>query len=118
MKTTLSILRKVRAPSSLHPSHLKLPLTPFYVWACVDFFNKVWLGWTLAGLTAVGFYKYAPAAGEGTYLTDVINHYNTSREVWNRINLKHLVLSAEEQSDVLTVAHAKSPPVHRYRFPQ
>ena len=84
----------------------------------VDFFNKVWLGWTLAGLAAVGWYKYAPDAGEGTYLTDWMSYYSTSSEVWNKINLQHLLMSAEGQMEVLTITDAKRPPVHRYRFPQ
>ena len=85
---------------------------------CLDFFNKVWLSWAVAGLAAVGWYKYAPQAGEGTYLTDWMSHYNTSSEVWNKINVKHLIMSTEGQMDVLTVMDAKKPPVHRYRFPQ
>ncbi|KIP06591.1 hypothetical protein PHLGIDRAFT_35859 [Phlebiopsis gigantea 11061_1 CR5-6] len=107
-----------RHASSAHDEHHDHHHEEHTVYPKEDFFNKVWLGWTFAGLAAVGWYKYAPEAGEGTYLTDWMSYYNTSSEVWNKINLQHLVMSTEGQMEVLTIADAKKPPVHRYRFPQ
>lgn len=80
--------------------------------------NKVWLGWTLAGLTAVGFYKFAPSPEDDTVVSRFIQYYSTPKETWAKINVKHLLLSAEEQLDVLTIVDAKRPPVHRFRYPQ
>lgn len=80
--------------------------------------NKVWLGWLLAGAAATAFYKLAPAPSEDNFVTRLIKHYSTVKDVWAERNLKHLLLSVGEQTDTLVVMEATRPPVHRYRFPQ
>ncbi|KAI0793262.1 hypothetical protein C8Q75DRAFT_749520 [Abortiporus biennis] len=77
-----------------------------------------WRYFILFGLFSVGFYKFAPSPSEENYVTEFLKHYATPREVWSKLNLQHLVLSAEDQEGVLLTADAKLPPVHRYRFPQ
>lgn len=82
------------------------------------FANKTWRNWVVAGLAAAAFYKFAPAPGEETYLTRWIAHYSIDKSVWEHLNKKHLVLSAENQIENLIVADAQKPPVYRYRYPQ
>lgn len=118
MKITPSTLKKVRRLDLLDQISPTKRTADTVILVCIDFFNKVWLGWTVAGLVTMGWYNYAPGSGEGTYLTKAISHYITPHQVWERINLKHLTMSAEGQVDALTVGSAKRPPVHRYRYPQ
>ncbi|KAI0066216.1 hypothetical protein BV25DRAFT_1821125 [Artomyces pyxidatus] len=78
-------------------------------------------GWryTIVGaLAVVAFYKYAPAAGEDNFVTRYIAHYYTPKEVWERINNKHLVMTAEMQENAQVIQGAKRPPIHRFRHPQ
>ncbi|KAI0930368.1 hypothetical protein AcW1_009082 [Taiwanofungus camphoratus] len=83
-----------------------------------DFSSPVWRNFVLLGLAVAGWYKFAPAPGEDTYLTRFIAHYSTPREVWQRLSLKHLMLSVEGSDESLLMQSAQRPPVHRYRYPQ
>ena len=70
----------------------------------------MWLGWALAGLAAVGWYKYAPSPEEDNYVKRFIEHYfRTPRETWERLNLKHLTLEAQASQETLIVADARKP---------
>ncbi|EKM54351.1 uncharacterized protein PHACADRAFT_258151 [Phanerochaete carnosa HHB-10118-sp] len=82
------------------------------------FANKVWLGWALAGLTASAFYKFAPSPEDDSYVKRLIDHYRIPKEAWEKINIKHLTLEAQGAQEMLIVADARRPPVHRFRFPQ
>ena len=80
--------------------------------------NKVWFSWALAGLAAAAFYKFAPSPEEDSYVKRLLAHYRIPKEVWEKVNLRHLTMEAEASQGTLLVASAQKPPVYRYRFPQ
>ncbi|KAI0319175.1 hypothetical protein OF83DRAFT_1163084 [Amylostereum chailletii] len=78
-------------------------------------------GWTysiVAALGIVGFYKFAPTAGEDNFLTRYIAFYYTPVEEWATRNAKHLQLSSELSEAQHVIQGACRPPVRRYRYPQ
>ncbi|KAJ3477315.1 hypothetical protein NLI96_g10541 [Meripilus lineatus] len=83
-----------------------------------DFSSPVWRNFILFGLAVVGFYKFAPSPDESNYVTRLLEHNAVPREVWSKLNLQHLLLSAEGQQNTLTIADAQRKPIHRYRYPQ
>ena len=84
----------------------------------VDFSSPIWRNFVLFSLFVVGFYKFAPSPNEENLVTKWLEHNATPREVWARLNLQHLRLTAESCRDRLIIAEAKKAPIHRYRYPQ
>ena len=72
----------------------------------------------LAGLGVVAFYKFAPAPGDDTTIAKYISKNMSPAALWDATSFSHLIKSAERSDEVLLVADAKPPTIHRYRFPQ
>ena len=83
-----------------------------------DFSGKFWRNLVLFTIGGVAVYKYAPRSDEETALGNVVRHWTTAHEAWNKAANKHLLQSAELQENVWLTTEAKRPPIHRYRFPQ
>lgn len=81
-------------------------MTPF--WRNTFFFSVL----------VTGFYKFAPAPGDDTFLTQYLAQFNTPKETWARINEKHVLDVTTASEQLLLQASAQRPKVHRYRYPQ
>ncbi|KAH7922373.1 hypothetical protein BV22DRAFT_1197479 [Leucogyrophana mollusca] len=82
------------------------------------FTTPFWRNTLLASVAAVAFYKYAPAPHEEVYITQWLAQFSTPREVWAKLNEKHLLLSQQVSDNVMLQVDAKRPNTHRYRYPQ
>ncbi|KAA1475185.1 hypothetical protein DENSPDRAFT_782862 [Dentipellis sp. KUC8613] len=82
------------------------------------FTSSGWLYSIIGGLALVGFYKFAPSAGDDNVVSRYIAHYSTPAETWEHANNKHLQLSTELQDSNMVLQHAVQSPVRRLRFPQ
>ncbi|KAF9451251.1 hypothetical protein P691DRAFT_663632, partial [Macrolepiota fuliginosa MF-IS2] len=71
----------------------------------------------LAGLAVVA-YKYAPEPGDNVYLTRWIAMYTTPAEQWLELGAKNTAQKEVVAENTRLTVSAKSPPVHRYRYPQ
>ena len=90
----------------LFPVHLGGFLTPF------------WRNTFVFSVLVTGFYKFAPAPGDDTFLTQYLAQFNTPKEAWARINEKHVLDATTASEQLLLQASAQRPKVHRYRYPQ
>ncbi|KAH7905621.1 hypothetical protein BJ138DRAFT_1175146 [Hygrophoropsis aurantiaca] len=81
------------------------------------FTTPFWRNTLLASIAAVAFYKFAPTPHEEVYLTRWMAQFSTPREVWARLNEKHLLLSQQVSDNMLLQVDAKRPVTHRYRYP-
>lgn len=84
----------------------------------LGFGSSTWAGVAAVSALVVGFYKFAPAAGEDNFITRTMANYATPKEVWEQINLKHALLSQEASENQQLIWNAQQPEVHRYRYPQ
>ncbi|EIM81102.1 uncharacterized protein STEHIDRAFT_104466 [Stereum hirsutum FP-91666 SS1] len=82
------------------------------------FASRGWIYTIVGAAGLVAFYKYAPAKGEANLVTDFLYSQRTPKEIWDRINDKHLDMSFARMGAILLTQDAKTPPLRRYRYPQ
>ncbi|KAF9227479.1 hypothetical protein BS17DRAFT_775576 [Gyrodon lividus] len=82
------------------------------------FSTPFWRNTLLLSLAAVAFYKWAPARDEDVYLTRWLAHYATPREIWAKLNEKHLLQSQQVTDNATVQARGMRPGIIRYRYPQ
>ncbi|KII92334.1 hypothetical protein PLICRDRAFT_154752 [Plicaturopsis crispa FD-325 SS-3] len=82
------------------------------------FTSSAWRVGILLSVAVVGWYKLAPAKGEDVAITRWLAETSTPAEYWEKLNLQHLFLAQEAAQTFQIQADAKTPLVHRYRYPQ
>ncbi|KAF7964466.1 hypothetical protein HWV62_7404 [Athelia sp. TMB] len=82
------------------------------------FFTPFWGTTFLLAAVTAGFYKFAPAPSDETYITRYIAQFKTPSEAWARLNEQHVIGITNESEGQLLQASATRPPTHRYRYPQ
>jgi len=92
--------------------------TPAHAEGYTGFLTPFWGKVLLASiLTGIGI-KYAPEPSEDVYLTRWIALYRTPPEFWRDVSARHTALESEVSDNNLLVADARTPPIHRFRYPQ
>ncbi|EIW82992.1 hypothetical protein CONPUDRAFT_164010 [Coniophora puteana RWD-64-598 SS2] len=117
-RATQGALTAVNRRHSHHDSHGHAAEESVAYPAEPGFNTPLWRGTILFGLLAVGFYKFAPERGDDVYLTRYLSYLSTPRDVWARLNERHLELSQEASKNIMLQANAKRPDMHRFRHPQ
>ncbi|KAF9529312.1 hypothetical protein CPB83DRAFT_853060 [Crepidotus variabilis] len=82
------------------------------------FGTSFWRNVLFASFATAALVKFAPEAGDNVYLTRWIALYTDSRDHWIALNAKHTAQASEVSSNTLLTADAKTPPIHRFRYPQ
>ncbi|KAF8514149.1 hypothetical protein JB92DRAFT_160775 [Gautieria morchelliformis] len=83
-----------------------------------SFNTPFWRTTALLTLLGIGLYNLVPYIDKDkTYITRYIQHYATPRDVWARINDKHLELSADAAQGQLLIGSATRPHILRMRYP-